>query len=91
MQLYDTVAVFTHRLNPKSQDSTQAERSDYADFLKMAQNAGIPAYVIDKKSDMLSLEQFANNNEYDFLVSVSWRHRPPLLLLFFKNQYWANF
>jgi methionyl-tRNA formyltransferase len=75
--LYNVVAVFTHRLNPKSQDPLQGERKDYVDFLKIAQDAGMPVYTIDSKADKIRLEEFAKNNEYDFLVSVSWRHLIP--------------
>jgi len=70
---YDVIAIFTHKLNPKSLDIQQKERDDFLDYEKFAEINSIPLYTIDKFDEKSILDDFALQCNYDFLISISWR------------------
>ena len=65
---YQLLKVFTHRLNPKSQDPNRSERSDFSLFDKMCLENNIPLVTIDSKE---LLEEIP---DCDYVVEVSWRY-----------------
>ena len=71
---YNIIAIFTHKLNPKSIDIKQKERDDFSDYEKFAEINSIPLYTIDKSNEKFILDDFALQYNYDFLISVSWRY-----------------
>ena len=71
---FKVIAIFTHKLNPKSEDPRRKVRKDFKNFVKISKLECVPLYTIDKKNDVLLLENFARKNNYDFLISVSWRY-----------------
>jgi len=71
---FEIIAVFTHKLNPKVYDPLMQKRKDFDLFLKKSEQHKIPLYTIDKKDEKIKLEEFAKKNEFDFLISVSWRY-----------------
>ena len=71
---YKIIAIFTHRLNPKSYDPQRGERSDFKDFENISKLYKIPFFTIDDKSEKNQLENFSKENEFDFLISISWRY-----------------
>jgi len=71
---YNIIAIFTHKLNPKSSDIEQKERDDFLDYKKFAKTNSIPLYTIDKLNEKSTLDNFALQHNYDFLISVSWRY-----------------
>ena len=70
---YSIIAIFTHKLNPKSLDIQQKERDDFLDYEKFAKINSIPLYTIDKFDEKSILDDFTLQCNYDFLISVSWR------------------
>ena len=44
---YNIIAIFTHKLNPKSYDAEQKIRDDFLDFQLFAKKNNIPFYTID--------------------------------------------
>ena len=71
-QDYAFLRVYTHKLNPKSQDPSRFERSDYQLFKKTCLEYNIPIYSIDSKETELS-----NFPKCDYIVEVSWRYLLP--------------
>ena len=70
---YNIIAIFTHKLNPKSLDIQQKERDDFLDYKKFAKTNSIPLYTIDKLNEKHILDNFVLQCDYDFLISISWR------------------
>ena len=71
---FNIIAIFTHKLNPKSYDIKQNERKDFLDYLKFAKTNNIPFYTVDKVDEKSLLEEFSLSFNYDFLISISWRY-----------------
>lgn len=74
---YKIIAIFTHRLNPKSYDSQRKERSDFNDFVTISKLSKIPFFIIDSISEKILLERFSEEHDFDFLISISWRYLIP--------------
>jgi methionyl-tRNA formyltransferase len=69
---YNLLAVYTHKLNPKSQDSSRSVRSDYHLFEEICKSKNIPIISIDSKNF-----NFKNFPQCDIIVEVSWRYLIP--------------
>lgn len=67
-------SIFTHKFNPKIYDPECNIRDDFADYQKLTQIHNIPLFTIDSVNEKSKLEKFVKNNEFDFLISVSWRY-----------------
>jgi len=72
--IFEIIAIFTHKFNPKSYDPQQKERTDFHDYSKFAKNNNIPLYTIDRTDEKTILEEFSSSINYDFIISVSWRY-----------------
>lgn len=68
---YKLKTVYTHTLNPKSQDPTRSKRTDYDLFVKTCSENNIPLFAIDSK------EQKTDIPDCDFIVEISWRYLIP--------------
>ncbi len=77
---YEIIAIFTHKFNPKIYDLNKGIRIDFPKLEKFAQNNNILFYSIDSKEEKSILDNFAINNDFDFLVSISWRYIIPKLV-----------
>ncbi|MBI5860161.1 MAG: methionyl-tRNA formyltransferase, partial [Nitrosarchaeum sp.] len=60
---YELIKVYTHKLNPKSQDPNRSQRSDYDLFVKMCSDNNITLESIDSKDYTIN-----NIPKCDFLV-----------------------
>ena len=69
---YNLLAVYTHKLNPKSQDSSRSVRNDYHLFEEICTSKNIPIISVDSKNS-----NFKNFPECDIIVEVSWRYLIP--------------
>ena len=69
---YNLIHVYTHKLNPKSQDLLKSIRSDYHLFEDVCKKHKIPLETIDSKN-----HKFTNFPESDFIIEVSWRYLIP--------------
>lgn len=69
---YKLIRVYTHKLNPKSQDSLRSEREDYHLFTEVCKKHRIPIIAIDSKNN-----EFNYFPECDFIIEVSWRYLIP--------------
>lgn len=78
---YKLAALFTHKLNPASQDPQRKERENYSEYQKLAKRHHIPLYTIDRKSEEVILDETAKAISPDFLISVSWRRILPKEIL----------
>ena len=74
---YQVSVVFTHKLNPKSYDPERKVRNDFQEFIDLTNKNHIPLYTIDTKEEKSKLETFTTDNEFDFLISISWRYLIP--------------
>ena len=74
---YDIIGIFTHKLNPKSYDPQRKIRNDFKNFENFANLHNIPFFHIDTKEEKSQIEQFVLVNNYDFLLSISWRYIIP--------------
>ena len=72
--IYEVSAVFTHKLNPKSQDPERKERKYFQEFVHETTKKSIQLYTIDEKEENTKLYELAENTDFDFLLSVSWRY-----------------
>ncbi|MGI0010513.1 MAG: formyltransferase family protein, partial [Nitrosopumilaceae archaeon] len=61
---YKLKTVYTHALNPKSQDPARSKRIDYDLFVKVCSENNIPLFAIDSK------EQKMNVPDCDFIVEI---------------------
>jgi len=61
--------VYTHSLNPKSQDPKRSLRIDYHLFKEICAKHDIPLVAIDSKK-----EKIQDVPHCDFIVEVSWRY-----------------
>jgi methionyl-tRNA formyltransferase len=75
---YDPICIFTHQLKPKSQDFSQTQREDFADYKSVCANHNVPLHTIDKKKEALEISDILTEyGEFDFIVSISWRKLIP--------------
>lgn len=65
---YRLIAVYTHSLNPKSQDPTRGKRSDYDLYVQTCMDNKIPLFAVDTKNQRIDVP------ECDFIVEISWRY-----------------
>ena len=68
---YKILKIFTHKLNPKSQDPLRSVRTDFLDFENLCIKNKIELESIDSKSISVNCPQC------DFIVEVSWRYNIP--------------
>ena len=68
---YDVIQVFTHKLNPKSQDPKRSVRYDYILFEELCKENNIILEAIDSKDIPIVVP------ECDFIVEISWRYLIP--------------
>lgn len=71
---FEFIGIFTHKFNPKIYDPNQNIRNDFQDFYSLSKEHNIDIFTIDKKDEKFQLEKFSNENEFDFLISISWRY-----------------
>jgi methionyl-tRNA formyltransferase len=69
---FKIIQIFTHKLNPLSQDTSRSIRDDYTQFEKICVENKIPLSSIDFKN--MEIPEFP---ECDFIVEVSWRYIIP--------------
>lgn len=69
---FEIIQIFTHKLNPISQDANRSIRNDYLQFDKICTTNKIPLFSIDSKN--MTIPDFP---ECDFIVEVSWRYIIP--------------
>lgn len=67
-QKYNLIKLYTHSLNPKSQDPQREKRSDYELFQNICNKNKIPLQVVDNKNDIVDIP------DCDFIIEVSWRY-----------------
>lgn len=64
--------LYTHKLNPKSQDSSRNQRQDYSNFEEICLKNRIPLFTIDDKN-----KEIRNCPKCDYIVEISWRYIIP--------------
>lgn len=69
---YKLVRVYTHSLNPKSQDPSRSKRVDFDLFVRECKEHSIELITIDSKE-----QQIVDFPECDYIVEVSWRYLIP--------------
>jgi len=65
---FEVLTVFTHSLNPKSQDPQRNIRSDYHFYAEICEKNKIPLVSIDSKNQKIDLPKC------DYIVEISWRY-----------------
>lgn len=68
---YKLKAVYTHALNPRSQDPKRGKRIDYDQYVRICSERNIPLFAIDSKDQKIEVP------ECDFIVEISWRYLIP--------------
>ena len=74
---YVIMAIFTHKLNPKSYDKDQNVRDDFHEYENFSKKNNIPLFTIDSKIEKKKLDEYVLENDFEFLISVSWRYLIP--------------
>ena len=72
MDKFEIKKIFTHRLNPKSQDPTRSERPDFPLFEKLCKDNNIQMDTIDSKYKTIK-----DIPDCDYIIEVSWRYLLP--------------
>ena len=73
---YRLKKLYTHSINPVSQDPNRSMRSDYPLFVKTCSENNIPLISIDSKQ-----QEIKDVPDCDFIVEVSWRYFIPKKVL----------
>ena len=71
-QNYKIIKLYTHKLNPKSQDLQRSIRADYELFVKKCADNSIPLISIDSKD-----HEITDFPECDYIIEVSWSYIIP--------------
>ena len=71
-QNYKIIKLYTHKLNPKSQDLQRSIRADYELFVKKCADNSISLISIDSKD-----HEITDFPECDYIIEVSWRYIIP--------------
>ena len=71
-QNYKIIKLYTHKLNPKSQDPQRSIRTDYELFVKKCADNSIPLISIDTVSD-----EITDFPDCDYILEISWRYKIP--------------
>ena len=69
-QNYNIIKIYTHKLNPRSQDPQRSVRTDYELFVKKCADNSINLESIDSKD-----HEIINFPVCDYIVEVSWRYK----------------
>ena len=69
-QNYKIIKIYTHKLNPRSQDPQRSVRTDYELFVKKCADNSINLESIDSKD-----HEIINFPVCDYIVEVSWRYK----------------
>tara|TARA_B100000953_G_C18007208_1_gene416926 strand:- start:520 stop:1104 length:585 start_codon:yes stop_codon:yes gene_type:complete len=69
-QNYKIIKIYTHKLNPRSQDPQRSVRTDYELFVKKCTDNSINLEPIDSKD-----HEIINFPVCDYIVEVSWRYK----------------
>jgi len=71
-QNYKIIKLYTHKLNPKSQDPQRSIRTDYELFVKKCTDNSIPLTSIDSMND-----EIIDFPDCDYILEISWRYIIP--------------
>jgi methionyl-tRNA formyltransferase len=71
-QNYKIIKLYTHKLNPKSQDPQRSIRTDYELFVKKCADNSIPLVSIDTIGD-----EITDFPDCDYVLEISWRYKIP--------------
>jgi methionyl-tRNA formyltransferase len=71
-QNYKIIKLYTHKLNPKSQDPQRSIRPDYESFVKKCADNSIPLVSIDSIND-----EIIDFPDCDYILEISWRYMIP--------------
>ncbi len=72
MNEFKFLKIYTHKYNPKSQDSNKGVRDDYELFVNECKKLSIPLIPIDSKST-----EITDCPECDYIIEISWRYIIP--------------
>ncbi|PIN90893.1 methionyl-tRNA formyltransferase [Candidatus Pacearchaeota archaeon CG10_big_fil_rev_8_21_14_0_10_34_76] len=75
---YDPLCVFTHRMNPTSENPSGEQRDDFKDFESLTRSHGIPLYAVDSKNENRIVYGIFRDYPIDLILSISWRRLIPL-------------
>ena len=71
-QNYKIIKLYTHKLNPRSQDPQRSIRVDYESFVKKCADNSIPLASIDSIND-----EIIDFPDCDYILEISWRYMIP--------------
>ena len=71
-QNYKIIKLYTHKLNPKSQDPQRSIRTDYELFVKKCADNSIPLVSIDTIGN-----EITDFPDCDYVLEISWRYKIP--------------
>ena len=72
LEKFKILKIYTHKFNPRSQDSNKHVRDDFELFVKKCEELSIPLETIDSKYSPIE-----NCPECDYIIEVSWRYIIP--------------
>ena len=71
-QNYQIIKLYTHKLNPKSQDPQRSIRTDYELFVEKCADNSIPLTAIDSMNN-----EIIDFPDCDYIIEISWRYIIP--------------
>lgn len=74
---YKIIALFTHRLKPKSEDPSRSIREDYPTYEEIANRHRIPLYAVDSSKEAEEMDSILRTLQFDLIASISWRRLIP--------------
>ncbi len=72
---FKIVKLFTHRYLPLSESPVRRDRVEYADYVEVAKQEGIPLIALDTRKESVQLGSHLQDTEFDLLLSLSWRFK----------------
>ena len=72
LKKFKILKIYTHKFNPRTQDSNRGVRDDYDLFVNECKKLSIPLETIDSKN-----LEIKNCPKSDYIVEVSWRYIIP--------------
>jgi len=73
---YKILKIYTHSLNPKSQDPKRSERKEFKEIFELCKENNIELAIINEKTEVIT-----DIPKCDFIVEVSWRYLIPQIIL----------
>jgi methionyl-tRNA formyltransferase len=70
---YRLAGIITHRRLPKAEDAGRAERAEFSDYARLAEQQSIPLLAVDSEAEQARAIERLAEVSFDAIASISWR------------------